>query len=271
MAPDPAATIPPRIFQTWKSRTRIPPLLAAWSDSFRRLNPRFEHVLWDDADNRAFIAREFAWFLPVYDAYPAEIYRADAVRYFHLYLHGGIYADMDTECLQPLDELCTRRGVVLGRMGADDGFSHAVPNAIMASAPRAEFWLLAIALLRATARYQGRPELLTGPVLLQSALRLYEARDPLLVPNLIQEVAERLLPHQQPAPGRSTLELLPARCWYPLAWNDPVHDLVRTRVLAGGPLQPGERERLFRGASMVTYWAHTWEPQPGVASAGAGT
>jgi mannosyltransferase OCH1-like enzyme len=117
----------------------------------------------DDADNRAFIGREFAWFLATYDTYPAEIYRADAVRYFYLYLHGGIYADMDTECLRPLDALTQRPGVVLGRMGSDEDFPHAVPNAIMASAPRCEFWLLVMALLLHLARYQGRPEQVTGP------------------------------------------------------------------------------------------------------------
>src|SRR5436853_425827 len=89
--------IPARIFQTWKSKTDLPPTFARWSRTFKEHNPSFEHQIWDDADNRAFIRDCFPWFLPLYDKYPAEIFRADVVRYFYLYWHGGIYADMDVD------------------------------------------------------------------------------------------------------------------------------------------------------------------------------
>ncbi len=252
------ATIPPSIFQTWKSKTDIPPHFAQWSASLRRLNPAFAYALWDDADNRAFIAREFSWFLPTYDAYPAEIYRADVVRYFYLYLYGGIYADMDTECLRPLDALTQRPGVVLGRMGSDDDFPHAVPNAIMASAPRCDFWLLVMALLLHLSRYRGQPEQVTGPVVLQSALRLYQANDPLYVPSLLHEIAARLGESQKPAAGRTPITLLAPTQWYPLNWHDPVHDQLRRQILAGLRPSDEEHQRLFRHSTMVTYWAHSW-------------
>jgi mannosyltransferase OCH1-like enzyme len=64
-------------------------------------NANFEHFLWDDFDNRQFIADYYPWFLAIYHAYPREIYRADAVRYFFMYQFGGVYLDMDTECLEP--------------------------------------------------------------------------------------------------------------------------------------------------------------------------
>lgn len=251
-------TVPARIFQTWKDRLAVPPQFQAWSDSFRRLNPGFGYELWDDADNRRFITREFPWFLEVYNAYPAEIYRADAVRYFFLYLHGGIYVDMDTECLQPLDSLTAHTGVVLGRMGDDTGFAHAIPNAIMASSPRTEFWLFVIALLLYFCRFRGRPEQVTGPIVLKAAVDIYLANDPLFVRSKIQEVAAVLTEHQKPVPGRSPIALLPAAQWYPLNWNDPVHDALRRQVLAGHPLSAEDRSRLFSAASMATYWAHTW-------------
>ena len=87
--------IPALIYQTWKSKTSLPENFAHWRASFARLNPGYSLLLWDDADNRQFIADHFAWFLPTYDGFPQEIFRVDAVRYFFLYLHGGIYVDLD--------------------------------------------------------------------------------------------------------------------------------------------------------------------------------
>ena len=97
--------IPTLIYQTWKSKTSLPENFAHWRASFARLNPGYTLLLWDDADNRQFIADHFAWFLPTYDGFPQEIFRVDAVRYFFLYLHGGIYVDLDTQCLKPLEPL----------------------------------------------------------------------------------------------------------------------------------------------------------------------
>ena len=168
--------IPCRIFQTWKTKHHLPPLFSQWSRTFRDMNPEFVYDLWDDQDNLHFIQEEFPWFLASYQGYPAEIYRADAVRYFYLYKFGGIYADLDTECLRPLGGLLTLADVLLGRMGSDATFAHSIPNAIMASKPRQEFWLLVIYLLMRRATHIGRPEVLTGPVLLKTAVDLYLTR-----------------------------------------------------------------------------------------------
>jgi mannosyltransferase OCH1-like enzyme len=31
--------------------------------------------------------------------------RADSARYMYMYKYGGLYADLDMECLRPMDEL----------------------------------------------------------------------------------------------------------------------------------------------------------------------
>jgi hypothetical protein len=135
---------PPVIFQTWKSRSVIPGNYRHWRQTFVDTNPDCRVLLWDDADNRAFIADRFAWALPVYDSYPQEIFRADAVRFFFLLEFGGLYADMDTECLRPIRPSASTGAVVLCRMGGNPDFAHAIPNAIMASRPSQIFWLFAI-------------------------------------------------------------------------------------------------------------------------------
>ncbi|HZP06534.1 MAG TPA: FkbM family methyltransferase [Terracidiphilus sp.] len=257
-----ASSIPARIFQTWKTKKALPAPYDVWSQTFKSQNPDFTWELWDDNDNRNFIQTKFPWFLKTYDSYRAEIYRADVVRYFYLYTFGGIYADLDTECLRPLSPLLNRADVILGRMGPSEAFAHSIPNAIMASKPKQEFWLLVISLLLQFSQNDARPELLTGPVLLKSAFDLYTAKDPLWVRLAIDSIRARLSPEQQPLQGPSKIELLSSRQWFPIDWSDPIHQLLRTNVLTGKLLDDAAKAALFPEAWMVTYWSHSWEKSP---------
>lgn len=62
-------------------------------------------MLWTDASSREFIARHYPWFLENFDGYTYPIQRADAIRYFVLHYHGGVYMDLDIGCLRPVDPL----------------------------------------------------------------------------------------------------------------------------------------------------------------------
>ena len=250
--------IPALIFQTWKSKTNIPADFAYWMRSLDQFNPSFSHLLWDDDDNRGFVAAHFPWFLPVYNAYPKEIYRADAVRYFFLYFHGGLYADMDVECLKPLDGLLQSDSILFGRMGPDPDFPGSVPNAIMASPPRQEFWLFVMWHLLSNGPDSRAPELVTGPVLLKTSLDLYLGPDRAAVEAAVRSVCERLSGSLQPTEGRSSIRLLPSHEWFPLDWTDPTHQRLRRQVLDGNLLSEELKRALFPRSSMVTYWSHTW-------------
>ncbi len=250
-------TIPKRIFQTWKSKTHLPKNYTYWRGTFLDKNPFYHFDLWDDADNRAFIAQHFEWFLHVYDSYPAEIYRADIVRYFYLYIFGGLYADLDTQCLKPLDTVLARNGVVLGRMGAKPDFAHSVPNAIMASSPREEFWLYVIGKAMVAAEKPSRPEEMTGPVLLKSAMDSYRGGHP--PPTKVIGLLMHLLPaHLQPKPGPTTIHILPSEEWYPVVWAEKQSSDIRSRMFAGELLSMAEAEKLFPNSSLVTFWTYSW-------------
>jgi inositol phosphorylceramide mannosyltransferase catalytic subunit len=256
------------IFQTWKSRVDIPPSFRYWRSTFMRNNPEFQCVLWDDDDNREFIAEKFAWFLPIYDGLPANIFRADAVRPFFLFLYGGLYADMDTECLRPLWTMPHSGDVILGQMGPDLNFEHSIPNAIMASRPFQLFWLLVIALMiekveffrKSESLRSVRPESLTGPILLHEAFHFYRCeseqnirlRSLMIIENLPERISTRV------QVGR--IELLPPDVWYPIAWTNPLHSRLRNAVLDRGMLlSPAEASSMFPKANLVTYWGHSWE------------
>ncbi len=250
--------IPKRIFQTWKSKTDMPANFAYWRGSFLDKNPGYRFDLWDDADNRAFVARYFPWFLPAYDAYPAEIYRADMVRYFYLYVFGGFYADLDTQCLKPLDDVLGRGGVLLGKMKTEPAsVRHSIPPAILASTPRGEFWLYVIAYAAAISERRVRPEEITGPVLLRNALVSYERGSPRPA-DVIGEM-RRLLPVDlHPRSDASAIHVLPPEEWYPLSWDDEQGQVIRRRTLCGDLMSPSEASALFPNSSLVTYWTGSW-------------
>ncbi|MEM7061700.1 MAG: glycosyltransferase [Cyanobacteria bacterium P01_B01_bin.77] len=92
------------IHQTWKIDT-IPEKYAAFVDSIKRNNPDYDYRLWTDRDNRQLIQDQYPWFLSTYDSYTHGIERVDAVRYFILYTYGGVYIDLDMECLRSIDNL----------------------------------------------------------------------------------------------------------------------------------------------------------------------
>jgi mannosyltransferase OCH1-like enzyme len=66
---------------------------------------------------------------PLYRRYPEQIQRVDAARYMLLHHFGGVYADLDIECLRPFDTLREHRVVL--PVTAPAGFS----NDLMMSEP----------------------------------------------------------------------------------------------------------------------------------------
>ncbi|KAE8212963.1 hypothetical protein CF327_g3434 [Tilletia walkeri] len=100
----PPERIPRIIHQTWKDNT-LPPQWKTLRDECMKMHPDYEYMLWTDADSRTFIQSHYEWFLPIFDAYPYPIQRADAIRYFVLHHYGGIYMDLDIGCLRRFDPL----------------------------------------------------------------------------------------------------------------------------------------------------------------------
>ena len=259
--------IPRIIFQTWKSHHEMPANYGYWRRSFLLTNPGFRCFLWDDNDNRRFIEQRFAWFRGRYDSYPREIFRADVIRFFFLYVYGGFYADMDSECLKPLEGMRKMGDVLVGRMGGQSDFEHSIPNAIMASRTGQAFWLLAIAFaterlaefhLRKGAQ-DARPEWLTGPILLKDAVDFYSS-------HTTEEVRQRLskaLPELENEIAKSNfgrINIVPPAIWYPVNWNNFMHTVLRKKLFKqNGVVERAKARRLFPHAYIVTYWSASWK------------
>ena len=179
--------IPRILHQTWKDQ-QVPEKWHAYQRSWRAHHPDWQYRLWTDADNRALVEAHYSWFLPIYDAYRAEISRVDAARYMIMHRFGGVYADLDMESLAPIDDLLAGEQVVLAlepsdhvdQSVLDEGLDHIVGNAFLASAPRHPFWLEVLGAL-VDAQLEPSPLDATGPFMLTRAIERTTQRDGLTV------------------------------------------------------------------------------------------
>jgi inositol phosphorylceramide mannosyltransferase catalytic subunit len=69
-------------------------------------------ILGTEKTSRAFISNHYTWFLYVYDSYPYNIQRIDAIKYFVLYHYGGFYLDLDIGCRRTFETLRSRELVL---------------------------------------------------------------------------------------------------------------------------------------------------------------
>lgn len=101
--------IPRILHQTWANES-IPEKWQAAQKSCVEHHPDWEYMLWTNEKSRAFIEKEYPWFLETFDSYPYPIMRADTIRYFVLLHFGGVYIDLDDGCQRPLDPLLAYPG-----------------------------------------------------------------------------------------------------------------------------------------------------------------
>lgn len=134
--------IPKIIHQTWKDH-KIPQHLETFAAGWRAQHPGWEYLLWTDEMNRQFIYDNHPHFLPVYDRYPTAIQRVDAVRYFILLKMGGLFVDLDFECLKNVSPLLYQAEFVAGLEPQSHALHHKkqaiISNAFMAAQPGSGF------------------------------------------------------------------------------------------------------------------------------------
>ncbi|KAI1006600.1 hypothetical protein K3495_g1620 [Podosphaera aphanis] len=162
--------IPKIIHQTYVNDS-IPIQWLKSQQSCLNLHGDYEYKLWTDVESRNFIASNYSWFLPTFDAYPYPIQRADVIRYFVLAHFGGIYIDLDDGCNRKLDPLLhfpawLRRTLPTG-----------ISNDAMGSIPNHPFFLKTIKSLQTYQRNWGSPYISimysTGPLFLSVLWKEY--------------------------------------------------------------------------------------------------
>eukprot|EP00834_Sanchytrium_tribonematis_P004820 NODE_258_length_11607_cov_1.052659.p4 type:complete len:359 gc:universal NODE_258_length_11607_cov_1.052659:8307-9383(+) len=225
-------SIPPIFHQSWKNKD-VPDRYIEWENSCINHHKHWDHILWTDDDNRQLVASEYPWLLYTYDRLKTPIMKADYIRYVYLYHFGGIYADLDVECLKPSDELIKDRIVVLGELGDDRGFVHNIPNAILASRKGHPFWLFLLNRISMLVHQQGWTEEVTGPIILRDSYLLF----------------------QKFKNYKNDFYVAPSNLLYGVDWHRPPANCV---AAFGQHLDTDSCKKLFPDAYMITYWTHSW-------------
>ncbi len=191
--------IPRILHQIWlQGQEAVPERYRSLRESWMARNPCWEHRFWDQASIRELVACRHSWFLPVYDGYRYLHQRVDSGRYFILYEHGGVYADIDTECLRPMEPLL-RHYAQAELLVSEQPFGplemkvirlfvgsrRIVTNAVMAAAPRSALLEEVLHRLQAAVHRFGFLRELnitysTGPALVSKALDPWVGAGPAL-------------------------------------------------------------------------------------------
>eukprot|EP00468_Gymnochlora_sp_CCMP2014_P006236 CAMPEP_0167745778 /NCGR_PEP_ID=MMETSP0110_2-20121227/3342_1 /TAXON_ID=629695 /ORGANISM="Gymnochlora sp., Strain CCMP2014" /LENGTH=270 /DNA_ID=CAMNT_0007630461 /DNA_START=56 /DNA_END=865 /DNA_ORIENTATION=+ len=146
--------IPKILHQTWKTR-EILPMHESYAQSWKLcLDESWIRVLWTHEDMESVVEKEAPYMLNIWKNFGKWIERVDSFRYVLLKRYGGVYVDLDIECLRapilPKDGDC---GVVLS-----ESPYHRVQNSVMASKPNNVFWdeVIKLVMTRADERKQRK-------------------------------------------------------------------------------------------------------------------
>lgn len=121
--------IPKIIHQIWLGSKPIPTDCLMWMDTWPKVHPAWEYKLWRDKDIEAFGLHN----KELYDKVRNPGEKSDIARFEILHRLGGLYVDVDFECLRPLDDLHSRYLWYIGfsnvgRVELNNGLVASIPN-----------------------------------------------------------------------------------------------------------------------------------------------
>lgn len=127
--------IPRKIIQTWKSK-ELSVGLGTLCNSWRIHNCDYEYQLYDDNECAELISNFDSRTYYSYEQLIPGAFKADLWRVCYLYIYGGIYADLDTLCLNSLDHFITESQFVAAiDLNSDTSDKHHILNAFIACEP----------------------------------------------------------------------------------------------------------------------------------------
>lgn len=135
--------VPRIIHQTAPSdKTRWNPVWERCQKTWHKHFPDYQYMFWSDEDLDEFIRTKYSWFYPTFKAYDKNIKRIDSARYFILYEYGGIYADMDYECIKNFESQLPpgKVSIAESRLKEYAFIAEEYQNALMTSPAKHPFW-----------------------------------------------------------------------------------------------------------------------------------
>jgi len=108
---DEGKNIPHIIMQTYKSINSVPELVF---DNIKNQNPDWEYNFLDDKEIEKFLKKEYPpQILQKFNSFSHGAHRADLFRLCWLYKKGGVYVDIDTQLLKPLNQIIKDKKLII--------------------------------------------------------------------------------------------------------------------------------------------------------------
>jgi hypothetical protein len=98
----PPYILPKFIHQTVEDRATMSCQVRESVQTWIDMNPGYIHRLYDARDRLEFVQQHYPELLDLFQALPTNVERADFWRYLALHKLGGVYADSDVRCMQPI-------------------------------------------------------------------------------------------------------------------------------------------------------------------------
>jgi len=113
--------IPKIIYQTWKTQN-LPPQVKKIQSKMMKINPGYDHSIYTDSQMEDFISSNFDKEIKeTFFRINHIVSRADFWRYLILYKNGGVYLDIDSEIVKPLDTMISEedKGIMTAEKNKD--------------------------------------------------------------------------------------------------------------------------------------------------------
>lgn len=97
--------IPKKIWQTYKDPyEQLPDYIKDTAATWQILNPEYEYEYMDDYQAGKFVKDFYGDDMAdLFDSVPVGVMRGDMWRYLIIYAYGGVYTDLDTKCIKPIN------------------------------------------------------------------------------------------------------------------------------------------------------------------------
>lgn len=140
--------IPKIIHQIYEDPSGPPEILLQLAKTWKEKHPDWEYCFWSKETIDNFMEKFYPELIPTYNAFRYPVQRWDAIRYLILYQIGGLYVDLDYECLEPITPLLLNSTCCLALEPALNAIKfnkpHIIGNALMATVPNHSYFKMVI-------------------------------------------------------------------------------------------------------------------------------
>lgn len=186
--------IPKIIHQCWEGKTEpLPENYKKLSNTWVKNHKDWCFIVWNESLMIDLVKRHFPEYLETYQSFSNSVQRWDIIRYMILYVIGGVYADLDTECFKPIDSIIEGKECFFGLEPEFNSKNlnqyYLIGNAFMGCEERNDFMLELIKESLNYRQYIDNQQFVlesTGPIMINRVYEKYSKKETVnLIPSEI--------------------------------------------------------------------------------------